>query len=274
MTDTAANTDSIVNPFNGTSDVDKTAEVAQKLWDAGAFNEDGKPDAEQGQADAREEPATPTEERPDWHNSYEAMERAEKFAEESRTQKSQQLQQAIQAGQQAHQQLLAAAQGVNWDQLRAENPQAYEQAVAEYRAREAQIAQHLAATQSQAQELAREYIGVEKEKALRLMPQWRDADTFEAAKRDMLDYARRQGISEAEIASITDHRHMIALYHASQAGKAPPPKAPGVRVRPKASKATPPELRPLRSAQERFRSDPRDIDAQSSYAQRLLDAGA
>lgn len=38
-----------VNPFNGLSDDTKAAAAAQSLWDAGAFNANGKPDPAQGQ---------------------------------------------------------------------------------------------------------------------------------------------------------------------------------------------------------------------------------
>lgn len=39
----------MVNPFNGLSNDSVAAERAQSLWDAGAFNPDGKPDPTQGQ---------------------------------------------------------------------------------------------------------------------------------------------------------------------------------------------------------------------------------
>lgn len=46
-----------VNPFNGLSDDAKAAAGMQSLWDAGAFNEDGKPDPAQGQK--APEPSSP-----------------------------------------------------------------------------------------------------------------------------------------------------------------------------------------------------------------------
>lgn len=48
-----------VNPFNGLSDDSKAASAAQSLWDAGAFNADGKPDPTQGQKGQPEQTASP-----------------------------------------------------------------------------------------------------------------------------------------------------------------------------------------------------------------------
>lgn len=271
--------DTGVNPFNGTSDPEREAAVAQKLWDAGAFNADGEPDAEQGQADAEPAEAPATEEAPAWHQDYLAMEKAEQWAETNRAHTSQQLQQALQQGQQAQAQLEAAARAVPWDRLRAENPQQYHALLNEYQTKQAQNWQQMQQLQGHAQQLAGEYISAEREKVLRAMPEWRDPAAFEAAKQDMLAYARQHGITEAELAGLTDSRHLIALFHASQVRKPPAPKVPGVRLN-KANAAPRPAKAPkappagLDGARERFLNDPRDVRAQSAYAQRLLDAGA
>ncbi len=268
--------DTKVNPFNGISDADKTVEIAQKLYDAGAFNPDGKPDPDQGQTAAVEGADRPetADERPDWHDSYEAMESAERFAETARSQKAQQIQQAIAAGQTAHQQLAQSFRAVDWERLKAENPQAAESLLADYQAREQQINQHLANVHAHAQGLASEYLAVEKEKAMRLVPEWRDPARWATAKQDMLEYARKYGIPQADIESITDARHLVALYHASQVGKVPAPKGPGVRVNKVKKPEPPPALKSLLAARDRFMDNPNDFDSQSSYAQRLLDAGA
>lgn len=265
-----------VNPFNGLSDNAKAAEVAQKLWDQGAFNPDGKPDASQGQkaalepepegAPQRAEPTT--RERLEANGDYEAIDRAERYAEQQRGQRGQQLQQALQTAHAARQQLYAEYQG-----LRAQDPQAADAALPAYQAKEAEINQHLAGLHGHAQQLAQELVAVEREKALRANPQWRDQKVWERDRQQMIDYARGLGISDADISNITDYRHLIALHHASHAGKAPAPKPPGVRVN-KVKDKVPPTMRPLVNARERFFSDTRDMDAQARYAQRLLDAGA
>jgi hypothetical protein len=267
--------DTKVNPFTGISDPDKTAEIAEKLYQAGAFNPDGKPDAEQNGAVEGSEREAPTEEsRPAWHDSYEAMEQAERHAEHGRSQKAVQIQQAMQAGQQAAQNLAASFRTVNWERLKVEDPQAYQALIADYTSKEQQIAAHMQNLHAHAQGLASEYLAVEREKAMRLIPEWRDPKAFQAAKADMLEYARKYGIPQADIESITDARHLVALFHASQVGKAPAPKGPGVRVNKVKKADPPPALKSLLGARERFMDNPNDFDAQSAYAQRLIDMGA
>ena len=235
-------------------------------WEDLATAEEAKPELRQPQPAAREQAST--EERPAWHEDYEAMERSERFAEESRAHKGAQIQQAFGAAQQAQAQLQANFQAVppqQWERLRAENPQAFNQIMTDYQAQQNAHAQQLATLQAHAQELARENLNAEKEKVLRAKPEWRDSQAFMAAREEMLDYGRKNGFTEAELSNITDHRQLLALYHASQAGK-PQKKAPGVRLK---KAATPTRNDPLSRARERLARNPRDQDAEAAVFELL-----
>jgi len=104
-------------------------------------------------------------------------------------------------------------------------------------------------------------------------PDWRDSKVFEAARSEMSSYARTRGFTDAELASIYDHRYMQVLHDAARfavlQAKAPE-VAKRVRTAPKA--ATPgaritrdPKAVAAQQARERWQKNPRDADAQAAY---------
>lgn len=191
-----------------------------------------------------------------------------------------QLQQAQSLGNLAHQQLLAEYQGINWNQLRIEDPAGWAVRNQEFQNRANQIAGHLNQVQQhqqqlaaqQQQELTTKVIPAEQERMYDARPEWRDSTKFQADTASMKQYAQTLGFKPAELAGIYDHRIMIALHDAARfaALQAKSPDAlkrvrsapivtqPGARI------ARDPKVAALTQAKEALRRNPRSSDAQAA----------
>lgn len=184
----------------------------------------------------------------------------------------------------AHKQLLAEYEGVDWNRLRAEDPQRWVIANQDFNNRAAQIQAHLAqveeAAKAQAQEAQQKQLSIlakERERMLERHADWRDEKAFSAAKQQMTAYARDRGFSDAEIGAIFDHRYMDVLHDAAQwrafqasapdklkqVRAAPKMAAPGARI------SRDPNQAAHKQAKDRFQKNPRDQDAAAAYFDRL-----
>lgn len=202
---------------------------------------------------------------------------------------TQQLQTAQTLGNLAHQQLLAEYQGIDWNRLRAEDPVQWAVRNQEFQQRANAIQQHLMQVQAaqqqqaaQAQQTQAATIEAERAKLLEAFPEWRDPAKFQAARTELVSYARQTGFSEAELAGIADHRYLKVLHDASrfaalqakspsvlkQVRAAPVMASPGARV------ARDPVVTRIQQARERLRANPRDEAAQARAFSALVDAGA
>lgn len=204
----------------------------------------------------------------------------------ARTQLQHQLAAAQQLGQLAQQELMREYQGVTPD-----DPARYLAAQQRMQA----IQQHLSQTQAASQQLALQSLEAERAKMLDAVPEWRDPEKFQEASRSLSSYAASRGLTPAEIAAITDHRHMLIVRDAARAqalqaevdalkakldGKtnaalkivraAPPMASPGARV------TSDPKVARIQQVREAARAGKlaRNEDAQAAAFGVLLDAGA
>jgi hypothetical protein len=198
----------------------------------------------------------------------------------------QQLSQAKTLGDLAHQQLLGEYQRIDWNRLRTEDPSQWAVLNTEFNQRAAAIQQHMAQVQYQqqlqqqqeVQRIAGE-LPKEREKLLDLHPEFRDSATFTKAQGDMIAYARDKGFSDAELQALFDHRYVDVLYDASRYRQLQAQAPAAVkRVRAAPQVATPgarttrdPKQVEYQQAKERFRKNPRDIDAQQAVFDRLAE---
>lgn len=195
-----------------------------------------------------------------------------------------QLSQAQTLGNLAHQQLLAEYQGINWNQLRAENPAEWAVRNQEFQNRANGIAAHLNQVQQhqaqlaaqQQQELTSKVIPAEQERMYEARPEWRDSTKFQADTAAMKQYASKLGFKPAELAGIYDHRIMIALHDAARyaALQAASPEAlKRVRSAPQAvapgsRQQRDPQAVAHQQARERLARNPRDSEAAADVFQR------
>ena len=192
----------------------------------------------------------------------------------------QQLGQAQQLLTLAHQQTLAEYQGVDWNKLYAEDPARYAAESLRFQQRVNQIQGYLQQSQAeqqrlqqeQQQELFTKHVPAEREKLLSARPEWRDDTQFQAARTQMRSAAQKLGFSDAELAQVYDHRQMLVLDLASRylALQAQAPEAvKRVRTAPQvaqpgARQTRDPQTVAKQQALERFRKNPRDVDAQAA----------
>jgi hypothetical protein len=172
-------------------------------------------------------------------------------------------------------------QQVDWNGLRAQNPAQYAALYADFQQRQGEINQFMqAVTQreqeavAQQQQQIQQFVTAERDKLLNAMPEWRDTAKFDAAKSDMVKYARNLGFSDAELGNVTDHRILRVIHDAARFA-ALQAQAPGAvkQVRQAPAKVARPG--PRTNAQpgdaqraaviERFTKNPRDVDAQEAY---------
>lgn len=195
-----------------------------------------------------------------------------------------QLQQAQVLGNLAHQQLLAEYQGINWNQLRIDDPAGWAVKNQEFQNRANQIAGHLNQVQqhqqqlaaAQQQELTSKVIPAEQERMYDSRPEWRDTTKFQADTAAMKQYATKLGFKPAELAGIYDHRIMIALHDAARyaALQAASPEAlKRVRAAPQAvqpgsRQSRDPNAVAHQQAREAWARDPRNEDAAAAVFQR------
>lgn len=197
----------------------------------------------------------------------------------------QQLGQAQTLGQLAQQQLMGEFNQINWSQLRQTDPVQWTALQLEFQNRSAAINQHLnevaAAQQAQAQQLQQQQAALlpkERDKMLERVPEWRDQAKFDADRKSMSAYAKQLGFSDAELASVFDHRYMTVLHDAAQfraLQAANPETLKRVRAAPQMAR---PGTRTNRNPQsvakqqalERFAKNPRDQDAQAAAFEHLM----
>lgn len=129
-----------------------------------------------------------------------------------------QLQQAQSLGTLARQNLMGEYQKIDWNRLRVEDPAQWAVLNTEFNQKAGAIDQHLAtiqhqqvqlANQAEAQRLAQ--LPKEREAMLEKRPEWRDDKQFQSARTSMTTFAKSMGFTDAETASIFDHRHMLVL---------------------------------------------------------------
>jgi hypothetical protein len=197
----------------------------------------------------------------------------------------QQLGQAQTLGQLAQQQLMGEFNQVNWTQLRQTDPVQWTALQLEFQNRSAAINQHLnevaAAQQAQAQQLQQQQAALlpkERDKMLERVPEWRDPAKFDADRKSMSSYAKQLGFSDAELASVFDHRQMQVLHDAAQfraLQAANPETLKRVRAAPQMARPGTrtnrnPQTVAKQQALERFAKNPRDQDAQAAAFEHLM----
>lgn len=165
-------------------------------------------------------------------------------------QRNQQLQNLQQLGNYANQVLYSKYQNVDWSALRANDPVEYAATYAQFQQEQGRVAAYMqqvsqatAEQQAQAQKAAQATLNRERDVLLESHPAWRDAQVWAKDSQAITDSLKSVGFRPEEIASITDHRvllaaHKAALYDALQAKKpevmqrvreAPKLIAPGAR---------------------------------------------
>jgi hypothetical protein len=185
----------------------------------------------------------------------------------------------------AHQQLLAEYQGIDWNQLRVQDPiqwavrnQEFNQKANAIQAHLGQVQQAQQQQQQQGQQAQAQQLQKERERMYEVRPEWRDDTQFQSARTEMTAYAQKLGFTPAEISSIFDHRYMCVLHDAArfaalqaqspQAVKrvraAPQQVSPGARI------SRDPKQVAQTQAKERFaKSRGRDQDAAAAYFEHL-----
>jgi hypothetical protein len=174
-----------------------------------------------------------------------------------------------------------------WQQLRTENPGEYAALTTQFQQRQQALQQLLqqAATArqqeaEQAQKAQLQAIPAEREKLLQARPEWRDPAKFEAARSQIVTAARKLGFSDAELQSLTDHRHLLVLDLAARQLQLQA-SAPGVlqRVRTAPKMAAPgarqtrdPKRDSYTTARDAFTRDPSNRDAAEAAFQAQWDA--
>lgn len=167
-------------------------------------------------------------------------------------------------------------QRVDWNALRAQDPAQYAALHADFQQRQAGVQQYLQTLEQQRMQAAQEQqqraaqsLQQQREQMYASRPQWRDDAVFKQDRETMVKYAHGLGFTDAELASLSDHRNMLVLHDAARyaALQASAPQAAKrvreapVQVKPGARVDTNPKDAARQSAIERFNRNPRDQDA-------------
>lgn len=181
--------------------------------------------------------------------------------------------------QDAHTQLLAEYQGIDWKILEQQDPGRAALLQQQYQTRANQISGRLQqltqAKEAEARRAHEDYVKAlpqQREKLLDLNPTWRDAAKFEADRKVMIDYGKSRGLTDEQLSSITDPAAVMILHDAAryqtlqvakpavlkQVRAAPQMARPGARV------DRNPQATSYKQATERMRQNPRDVDAQAA----------
>lgn len=197
----------------------------------------------------------------------------------------QSLTQARQLGELARHQLMAEFQNVNWNELMQKDPVQWTVQQQLFQNRSAAINQHLndvaAAEQAQSEQLRQQQAALlpkEREKMLERVPEWRDQAKFDSDRKVMSAYAKNLGFSDAELASVFDHRYMTVLHDAAQfrALQASNPevlkrvRAAPQMARPGTRTQKDPKAVAKQQALERAAKNPRDQDAAAAAFEFLI----
>jgi hypothetical protein len=244
--------------------------------------------------DGQTKPVPLKELRDSWQQQAYLTQKSQAFAEQQRaweaertqakTAMEQQLQQAKTLGDLAHQQLLSAYQGIDWNRLRAENPTEWAVLNQEFNNQAARIQGHLQQVAQQQQQLQQQaaqeraqQLPKEWERVLERVPEWRDQPKFQAAQTEMRQFGQQMGFKPEELNQIYDHRQLLALHYASQFLKlqsqapqamkrvqaAPKMVSPGART------SSDPKVAQLKQARDRLARNPRDENAQAAVFELL-----
>lgn len=110
----------------------------------------------------------------------------------------------------------------DWAKLRAEDPQAYAVAYADWHALQQQrnaIAQeHTRVTEQATAEqatLLRAHVDAERKRASEIIPGWADETKAEADRKELYDYGRKQGFTHEELSSVFNARQLSVLWKAN-----------------------------------------------------------
>lgn len=209
--------------------------------------------------------------------------------ETEKAQVQQALAQTIQQTQTLYQMAEKAVLGeyanVDWAALKAQDPARFAAETIEYqhrinaiRGQLEQAHQARAMEAQRAQEATAKLLPQQREKMFETIPEWRDPAKFEASRKDILDYGKKLGFSDADMSNITDYRFMKVLHDAARYGSlqaSQPAVLKKVRAAPQMSRPgartqRDPKAVAYQQANERLARNPRDQDAQAAVFERFV----
>lgn len=114
-------------------------------------------------------------------------------------------------------QILNEFQGIDWNQLRNENPGEYSAMVQDFQSRQLQLQQIQQVSQAEAEKLQkeqqakqqeqyRELLAAEREALLEEIPEWKDSKVMTEESKKLTDFLKLRGFNEQEINYVADHR--------------------------------------------------------------------
>jgi hypothetical protein len=196
----------------------------------------------------------------------------------------QQLTNARNLGEFAYRQLMGEYQSINWEALKATDPISWAVKSQEFQSRNAAIQQHMQqvsgaqqAVEQEAQQRRLAGLAGQHQKMLEAHPEWREEKSFNEARASMSSYAKGLGFTDEELSQVHDHRMMSVLSDAARfraLQESAPAAAKKVRAAPVMAKPGARQDRDAKTiarqkAQERFLSNPKDLDAQADYFETL-----
>lgn len=195
----------------------------------------------------------------EWKDSYKASQEAAQEARRAAEQR-----QALEAKQQAletewrqriedtaaslqvaEQAMLSEFNGINWDQLRQEDPAEWSARRQLFNERNSQLQQakreiaerwqqHEAATKQQQQQQTAERLETERKALLQALPQWANEETAQAERSALANYLGSNGFSQDEVNNVSDHRLVVmarkAMLYDKEVGKADAAKKRVVKI--------------------------------------------
>lgn len=114
----------------------------------------------------------------------------------------------------------------DWEQVQRDNPTEFPAIFARWQKHkeqratiEAERARLRAEEFTEAQQRHSEVLSGEREKLLTAIPSWRDPAVRQKEQREIVEFARSHGFSDAEIAAVTDHRAVMLMRAAMEGHK-------------------------------------------------------
>ena len=114
--------------------------------------------------------------------------------------------------------LTSEYQNINWQELRVDDPAEYAAKIADYNSRQTSINQayqELQAQREQQRAMAKEGLvavaAEEKAKLLSALPEWNNQDAAAKDWGNMLSYGATQGLTQAEMNGVVDHRIVVMM---------------------------------------------------------------
>lgn len=140
-------------------------------------------------------------------------------------------QKAGQAFRVAQQELMREFHGIDWEQLKANDPQQYLIQRQQFGERQASLDRNIQQATIEAQQVSRqqqaqmdakkaEQLKQEDELLLAALPSWSDAETRKTESTKVGEYLAKSGFSPEEVAGVTDHRLIVLATKAMQSEKA------------------------------------------------------